>query len=175
MKHIYIILFLLSLWGCNQKRQKPTAKQVVEYQKHLISINQIIVQHIADSIRKLNETKKWGMTQSKTGLWFKMYHVGTGDSARLQNIATISYQVRLLDGKLCYSTDTTGPKNIIIGRSDMESGVEEGLRMMRVGDSAHFILPPHLAHGLVGDQKKIPRMAIISYTIILQGIQKEED
>jgi FKBP-type peptidyl-prolyl cis-trans isomerase len=46
---------------------------------------------------------------------------------------------------------------------------------MRVGDSAFFVLPPHLAHGLIGDQKKIPRMAIISYNVILQGLQKQEE
>jgi FKBP-type peptidyl-prolyl cis-trans isomerase FkpA len=44
--------------------------------------------------------------------------------------------------------------------------------MMKVGDSAIFVLPPHLAHGLLGDQKKIPRMAIISYQVVLQGVQK---
>ena len=137
--------------------------------------NKILVKHIADSIKKTNKTKHLGMTQSKTGLWFKIFHVGKGDSVKMNQIATISYTVRLLNGKLCYSTDTTGPKNIMIGRSGMETGLEEGLLLMKVGDSAHLILPPHLAHGLVGDNKKIPRMSIISYSVILQAVQKQEE
>jgi len=175
MNKIFIVLILLATIACNQKRKKPTMAQVAAYQEHLVSINQIMVKHISDSIKEINETNHWGMTQSKTGLWFKIYHVGKGDSVKINQFATISYNLRLLNGKLCYSTDTTGPKNIMIGRSGMEAGLEEGLLKMKVGDSAHLILPPHLAHGLVGDSKKIPRMAIISYSVILQGIQKQDE
>ena len=180
MNRIYILwLFIgvsiITMNACKQKRKKPTNAEVMAYQQHLVGINHLVVKYFADSIRNVNEKKHWGLCQSRTGLWYKIYHVGKGDSARLNKVATITFQVRLFDGRLCYSTDTIGPKNIIIGRSGMESGLEEGLQYMRVGDSAMFVLPPHLAHGLIGDQKKIPRMAIISYKIILQGLQSQTE
>jgi len=178
MKHtlLYIMsLIFLVFVSCKQKTKKPSNAEVAAYQQHLVEINKLVVEHIADSIKKTNEQNHLGLTKSKTGLWYKIYHVGRGDSVKLNQIATISYKVYLFNGKLCYSTDSAGPKNIVVGRSGMESGLEEALLLLRVGDSAHFVLPPHLAHGLLGDQKKIPRMAIISYNIILQGIQKQED
>ena len=171
---IYLTIFFL-VFACQQKHQTPTFAQVLTYKQHLVSINKLVVEHLADSIRRENELKRMNLKQSKTGLWYKIYHVGKGDSAKSNLVATLSYRVYLFNGKLCYSTDTSGPKNIVIGRSGMETGLEEGILLMRVGDSAQFILPPHLAHGLLGDQKKIPRMAIITYNVILQGIQKLED
>jgi FKBP-type peptidyl-prolyl cis-trans isomerase FkpA len=177
MKHLlffcFVILFLIvSISSCKQKHKKPSNAEVAAYQEHLVSINKLVVEHLSDSIKKSNEHKHLGLSKSKTGLWYKVFHVGKGDSAKANQVATISYSVRLFNGKLCYSTDSTGPKNIVIGRSGMETGLEEGLLMMKVGDSAIFVLPPHLAHGLLGDQKKIPRMAIISYQVVLQGVQK---
>jgi len=170
-----ITLSIISISSCKQKHKKPSNAEVAAYQEHLVSINKLIVEHLSDSIKKSNEQKHWGLLKSKTGLWYKVFHVGKGDSAKANQVATISYRVSLFNGKLCYSTDSVGPKNIVIGRSGMEAGLEEGLLMMKVGDSAMFVLPPHLAHGLLGDQKKIPRMAIISYKVVLQGIQKQED
>lgn len=44
----------------------------------------------------------------------------------------------------------------------MEAGLEEGILMLRTGDKARFILPPHLAYGLFGDEEKIlPRSTIV--------------
>ena len=180
MKYRYYLSLLfavafLSCHSCKQKRKKPSNAEVAAYQEHLLAINKIVVEHLADSIKKTNEQKHLGLSMSKTGLWYKIYHVGKGDSAKSNQVATISFDVRLFNGKHCYTTDSTGPKNIVIGRSGLESGLEEGLQLMRVGDSALLVLPPHLAHGLLGDQKKIPRMAIITYNVILQAIQKQDE
>ena len=38
---------------------------------------------------------------------------------------------------------------------------------MHEGDKARFIMPPHLAHGLLGDNHKIPARAIIIYEVEL--------
>jgi FKBP-type peptidyl-prolyl cis-trans isomerase len=41
---------------------------------------------------------------------------------------------------------------------------------MHVGDKARLILPPHLAHGLLGDENRIPARSIIVYEIELLDI-----
>jgi FKBP-type peptidyl-prolyl cis-trans isomerase len=38
---------------------------------------------------------------------------------------------------------------------------------MHVGDKMRFILPSHLAHGLTGDQSKIPPLSSVVYEIEL--------
>ena len=53
----------------------------------------------------------------------------------------------------------------------VESGLEEGILLMKTGGKAKFILPPHLAYGLPGDGKKIPARAILVYDVELLSIQ----
>ena len=42
--------------------------------------------------------------------------------------------------------------------------------MLKKGSKARFILPPHLAHGLIGDENRIPARAIIIYDIEVLSI-----
>jgi FKBP-type peptidyl-prolyl cis-trans isomerase len=53
----------------------------------------------------------------------------------------------------------------------VESGLEEGILLLREGDKAKFILPPHLAHGLLGDDNKIPARSIIVYDLELLSLE----
>ena len=55
------------------------------------------------------------------------------------------------------------------GRGEIETGLNEGLKLLKPGAEAIFIIPPFLAYGLVGDRKMIPSRAVIVYNVnILQ-------
>jgi FKBP-type peptidyl-prolyl cis-trans isomerase len=49
--------------------------------------------------------------------------------------------------------------------------LHEGIQLLHVGDKAIFILPSHLAHGLLGDEDKIPPHSAVIYDIELLGIR----
>ena len=85
-------------------------------------------------------------------------------------IARVNYHVSLLDGTFCYSTDSLGPEDFRIGHSTAEQGLQEGIILMKIGGKARFILPPHLAHGLLGDADKIPLRATIIYDVELLNL-----
>ena len=87
-----------------------------------------------------------------------------------QKIFSVKNTVELLDGTICYSSDSTGTERIKIGQSGKESGLEEGILLMRIGEKAHFILPPHLAHGLIGNMDRIPHRSIIVYNVEILNI-----
>jgi FKBP-type peptidyl-prolyl cis-trans isomerase len=82
----------------------------------------------------------------------------------------MNYECSLLDGTRCYSSNDLGPKEVVLGHSEMEQGMNEGLRLLKPGAEAIFIIPPFLAYGLVGDRKMIPSRAVIVYNVnILQA------
>ena len=85
-------------------------------------------------------------------------------------IASVNYKLWLLDGTLCYSSDSLGMKKFRIGKGGVEKGLEEGILLMQVGDKARFIMPPHLAQGLMGDQDRIPPRSVILYEVELVQI-----
>jgi FKBP-type peptidyl-prolyl cis-trans isomerase len=105
------------------------------------------------------------MNQSPTGLWYQILKEGEGDLFTDNSRIKMTYECSMLDGTLCYSSDKLGPKELILGRSTMEPGLNEGLRLLKPGSEAIFIIPPFLAYGLPGDGKMIPPRAVIVYKV----------
>jgi FKBP-type peptidyl-prolyl cis-trans isomerase len=118
------------------------------------------------------QRNKWNMQQTPSGLWYIIIHEGNGKPARSGDMITLAYRLELLDGTLCYSSDSLGLKHFRIGQGGVESGLEEGVLLMKEGDSARLILPPHLAHGLTGDGKRIPARSIIKYEIDIINLEE---
>jgi len=101
-----------------------------------------------------------------------VYEHGNGDSIREGDLVTVEYELSLLDGTVCYNTDTTGAESFVVGSSIVESGLDEGVKYLQQGDKAKIILPPHLAHGLLGDENKIPARSIILFDIEIIDVKK---
>jgi len=110
------------------------------------------------------------MTESPTGLWYQLITQGDGEFLKENKLVLMEYECSLLDGTICYSSEESGPMKFVLGHSDIEPGLYEGLKLLKPGARAIFILPPFLAHGLRGDGKKIPARSIIVYKVnILQA------
>ena len=161
-----LIALTATLTGCNKTEQKgvPMSKEsLIRANKGLVTIDK-------ERIEAYAERHQWDLRTTETGLWYQIYEHGTGDSARNGLIASLKYTVSLLDGTQCYSSDSTGEKTFLIGQGGVESGLEQGVLMLRVGDKARFIMPPHLAHGLPGDNNKIPARSTIVYQVELLNL-----
>ena len=154
--------------GCNGRNNDDG--KVPMSKESLIRANKGLVTIDHERIEAFAERHQWEMGTTETGLWYQIYEHGTGDSARNGLIASLKYTVSLLDGTLCYSSDSTGEKTFLIGQGGVESGLEEGILLMRCGDKARFIMPPHLAHGLPGDNDKIPPRSTIVYQVELLNL-----
>jgi FKBP-type peptidyl-prolyl cis-trans isomerase FkpA len=109
----------------------------------------------------LKRRPNWKMVETGTGLRYMIYSQGDGDSAVRSYYAKVDYKVSLLTDEVLYSSEETGPSTFKIDFSEVESGLQEGIKRMRVGDKGIFIIPSHLAHGLIGDMNKIPPLETI--------------
>jgi len=161
---IPVIVILISFVSCrsdpadNKVAAKPGKQEMAE-------LNRYLVQKDREVIENYIERKKLGMTESPTGLWYLIKYEGSGEYLRDNDRIVMNYECSMLDGTVCYSSVDIGPKEIIFGKTELESGLNEGLRLLKPGAEAIFILPPFLAYGLVGDGKKIPPRTIIVYSI----------
>jgi FKBP-type peptidyl-prolyl cis-trans isomerase len=163
---IVILTFVLValLISCRGKTRSEIV--VPDRRRHdMTELNRYFVQKDREIIQNYIERKELTMKESSTGLWYHIKIEGSGDLIRDNNKVTIAYECALLDGTKCYSSDIMGPKEIVPGKTDIEQGLYEGLRMLKPGAEAVFIIPPFLAHGLIGDGNKIPPRAILVYEI----------
>ena len=135
--------------------------------------NRILRQKESDEIDAYVKNQGWDMQMTGTGLRYLKLAEGDGDSARMGMKATINYRIKLLDGTLCYSSDSLGPEEFMVGRDYVETGLHEAIQTMRKGEKYVFILPSHLAHGLLGDWEKIPPLSPVVYYIELKSLGKK--
>lgn len=131
----------------------------------MIGANRIMVKKDQEKIRAWVRRNHPEMKVTETGLWYAVDGTGHGEKARPGQTVTLAYNLSLIDGSPCYSSDASGPKQFVVGQGGVESGLEEGVLMMRQGDKARFVLPPHLGQGFTGDGDKIPKRAILVYEV----------
>ena len=173
MRFFCIIVTFLLLFSCGDdgKKKKMTKKEVKETKEKLQNINNYLVKKESDEIDAYVLQRKWSMTTTGTGLRYEIYEKGNGELASIGKQAKVNYKIYLLDGTVCYTSDEDGAREFKIGEDYVETGIHYGVQLMHVGDKARFILPSHLAHGLLGDYNKIPPKSSIVYDIELLSIR----
>lgn len=148
-----------------QNTDKRVVKQVVRplTQKQLLAFNRKLVRQEKREIDAFIKVHHWNMVETGTGLRYQILVNGKGAKAHTGQTAKIRFSIALFDGQKIYS----GVKFFKIGYGGVESGLEEGILLLKKGDKAKFILPSHLAFGLSGDGDKIPPHTPIIYYVEL--------
>jgi FKBP-type peptidyl-prolyl cis-trans isomerase len=176
LKSLNIVFFILIISiifvGCgNDNEAKKNNFNPEKLKEPLVKANKKLVKSEEEEIIDYIARYQWKMSKTETGLRYMIYKNGSGVKAIIGKIAKINFKVSLITGTNCYSSDETGPKFFLIGKGEVENGLDEGILFMKVGDKAKFIIPSPLAYGLVGDDKKIPKRATIIYDVELLEIK----
>jgi len=159
MKYTSFFLLLILFFACESK---PTKGPVNWTKDQSIILNTEWSEEEEYFIQQyLKRRPNWDVSETGTGLRYMIYRQGDGDSAVRGWYAKVDYKISLLTDVVLYSSKETGTSSFKIDQSDVESGLQEGIKRMRTGDKAIFIIPSHLAHGLVGDMNKIPPLETI--------------
>jgi FKBP-type peptidyl-prolyl cis-trans isomerase FkpA len=169
----FCLIFFLSCGNREGNHIPPSSDGNNDKKETMMEINKYLVKKESEIIESYVKRLGWDMNETESGLWYEIYHEGSGKKAHSGLEATITYTVELLDGTLCYEITNENPKTFLIGQGGVESGLEEGILLLQEGDKARFIMPPHLAHGLIGDDNKIPARATIIYDLTLISLSEK--
>lgn len=153
--------------ACRQNPQPASGPDEQELREALEGTNILLLEAENQEIDDFVERYKWDVVKTGSGLRYFIYEHGNGPTAQKGQTAVIEYSIRLLNGELVYSSEEQGTKSFLIGRGGVESGLEEGILLLKVGDRAKLIMPAHLAHGVPGDGAKIPRRAALVFDVKL--------
>jgi FKBP-type peptidyl-prolyl cis-trans isomerase len=167
---IFLVISALFMFACGSQSGETKQPDRKEIQENLLGANALLIDAEDQEIRDFIERHGWEMEATGSGLRYMIYHEGSGPEAEKDHIAHLHYNISLITGDQIYSSQEEGVRQFRIGRGGVESGLEEGILLLRVGDKARFILPSHLAHGVPGDGVKIPKRATIIYDIELLDI-----
>ena len=127
--------------------------------------NRYLLVQEAEQIDDYIERHDMNVIQTGTGLRYQIISQGDGDLIESGDVVSLEYEIRLLNGKMIYSSKNDGIKTFLVGRGGVESGLEEAILKLRKNSVAILILPAHLAHGLLGDGNKVPARAALVYKL----------
>ncbi len=171
MKLVFMLFAGLILFSC--KEDKPIEKPEINWTKdNSTDLNKELAdQEKIDIQLYLDRKTNWKMKETGSGLYYWIYSEGNGPQALSGSIAQVSFNISLLDGTFCYKTEDDEIEEFRVDKSQVETGVQEAIKLMKEGDKAKLIIPSHLAHGLTGDMNKIPPLTAIVVDIHLYKVK----
>ena len=152
--------------GGVQKNHKNSKNE----KESLVKVNRYMVNVESKEIESYINRHQLDVLSTGSGLKYQITSSGTGVEAEEGKFVTLNYRVKLITGDVIYSSEKDGPLIFKIGHGGVESGLEEAILDMRVGDEAIIIIPSHLGFGLLGDSKKIPQRSTIIYEVKITSI-----
>lgn len=175
--HKVILWIWLPAAGCliscsSDDAQSKHSPDPSKFKEQLVKANKYMVEKERDEINQYIARHGWTMEKTGTGLRYMFLKKGNGAPAMPGDIVKVNYRIGLLDGTECYSSDKDGPYEFRVEADAVESGLHEGIQLMRIGDKVKFILPSYLAHGLHGDDAKIPAFSAIIVDMELLEVKK---
>lgn len=170
-KWLFIVPFAVAFFSCEEPKVEEK-KEITWSQEESSNLNKdFVAEEEAEIEAFLERHKDWKMNKTGTGLRYFIYKDSVGEPAKAGMIAEVNYSISLLDGTKCYDSDSLGSKNFKIDKSDLESGLHQGMKFLSIGDKAKFIIPSPIALGLTGDNDKIPPLQAVIYDIELVGLE----
>ena len=156
MKKVVLGMLISAFFGCEQTPEKP--KKIHNWsQEQSVEMNkELALEEDIDIRLYLGQHTEYKPQLTGSGLRFIPISPGKGSLAQPGQDAKVQYKVSFLDGTVVYQTASDELDIFRIDKSNIESGIQEGIKKMRLGEKAKLIIPSHLAHGLIGDLDKIP-------------------
>lgn len=172
MKALPALIFAMSM-GCGNDgrgpvvhRDHPDAEQLIKENKEAIRLEDRDIELYAE---------RMGLSTTTTGrgVRYKVIRDVEGAPVLPGQWAMVNYRLELLTGDTAYLTQPDAPEAFLVEMDDVESGLHEGIQLLSPGDSAILIIPSYRAHGLIGDQDRIPRRSTVVYHIGLVKVSGE--
>lgn len=172
MNYTYFIVFLISiasLYSCSEDEAKNVNPTWTQEQS--TSLNKRFAEEERIGIKLyLKQRPTWKMKSTGSGLQYWIYKNSEGPTAKEGDKVEVQFEVRKLNDELIYNTEEGEYSTFKVDKSDVETGVMEGIKYMSEGDEAKLIVPSHIGHGLLGDMNKIPPLQVLVIDLKLKKI-----
>lgn len=125
------------------------------------SQQRVAVKNLEEGQAFLEENgKKPGIITTPSGLQYEVIKEGVGEVPNKDNIVTMHYTGKFIDGTVFQSSLDSG-QPIVNSVSGFVKGWTEGLQLMKPGGKMTFYIPADLAYGLQGRPGIPPNSALI--------------
>ena len=153
-------------------------KDAKEFDAPKIFENYITNKSQADILRAEEEAKLLdditsGMIETESGLKYKVSKKGSGPNAKIDDVLSVHYSLKLVDGSEIDSSFTRGePIEFTCGVGQVIKGWDEAMQLLNKGSKATLVIPSELGYGTTGaGNGVIPPNATLIFEVELVDIK----
>jgi len=158
-KLLYIIVLLLTVISCKSpEARKPISVKTGSFIDASVERNKKLNAKEQANIEKLLSEKNVEYLASQNGFWYYYNTKSDVDSLKTPsfgNIVSFNYNVKSLKGDIIYSKEDIKTQSYAMDQEEIFTGMREGLKLMKTGETVTFLFPSQKAYGYYGDQNKI--------------------
>ena len=178
MKRIGIIVLALAILGCKSPEARyPVSHKSgsfietsVERNKKLNAAEYTQIQEIIQNNPEID------YVASQNGFWYHYNNKVEGDSITPQfgDVVIFNFNIKDFKGETIYSEEDKQTQNYAMDQQELFTGLREGLKLMKAGETITFLFPSQTAYGYYGDEDRIgTNIPIICKVKVNSIIQKE--
>jgi gliding motility-associated peptidyl-prolyl isomerase len=156
---VSIVLIALMIVSCKSPEARyPETQKTGSFIKASVLRNKKLIEaqkiKIEDIIKNDPENT---YIASQNGFWYYYHTKVEGDSIKpaFGDIVNFNYNIKDLDNNLIYSNEELKTQNYAMDQEELFTGLREGLKLMREGETVTFLFPSQLGYGYYGDENKI--------------------
>ncbi|MDJ0646322.1 MAG: gliding motility-associated peptidyl-prolyl isomerase GldI [Flavobacteriaceae bacterium] len=173
MKTSWIFIVILLIVACTEPEpRKPISRKTSTFLKESIERNQAINKAEETELKRLMELDSLNRyIASPYGFWY-YYQVKDSISNRFPvkgDQVTYEYAIADIYGEQLYSKEALGVRNYLVDKEELITGLQDGIKLMKEGETVTFLFPSHKAYGYSGYQK-IGSNQPLRYTVTLKKI-----
>jgi len=158
-KTIILTGILLALVACKTPEARaPVSKKSGSFIDASVERNKKLNTAELAAIKKIMDQQNHNYIASESGFWYYYNTKVEVDSLKTPNFGDIvnyNYNVKALNGNLIYSKDDIKTQNYAMDQQELFTGLREGLKLLKTGETATFLFPSQKAYGYYGDENKI--------------------
>lgn len=178
-KLIFMLLGIMLVVSCKSpEARRPVTQKSGSYINESIERNKKIVAAEEEQIKKIIEKDSTHeYISSPNGFWYYYHTKDTTGAATPEfgDIVEFDYNLRTLEGQNIYSKEELPTRTYAMDKEKLFSGLREGLKLMKEGETVTFLFPSHKAFGYYGDKKKIGTNVPVISTVTLNKITQEDN
>ncbi|MBO3097415.1 gliding motility-associated peptidyl-prolyl isomerase GldI [Gelidibacter pelagius] len=177
---LFILVLAISVSSCKSpEARRPISQKTGSFIKISAERNKKLNAEESAQIKNIikKDTSKTYIA-SESGFWYYYNTKIEKDTITptFGDIVNFDYDVKDFNGNAIYSDNEIHPRDYAMDQEEIFTGLREGLKLMKPGETVTFLFPSQKAYGYYGDKNKIgTNTPVICEVTVNSIIQNQND
>jgi len=170
---LFLLLLTVLIISCSKTEpRKPIVRKTSSFMRESIERNKVLNKLEEGLImQKMQSDSLHTYNTSPNGFWYfyeekdtiKSVYPVKGDEV------IFTYEIKDLRDSIIYTKEELGEKQYLVDREELISGLQDGIKLMKEGETITFLFPSYKAYGFSGFEKINSNQPLI-YSVHLKKI-----